>query len=89
MEEDYDAACARCEHVVLVDAAARAQLILALRHDKRASWPRGLALTRDFPELGLVAGDRVEPSATLPDVSMLETVATPVIVTFWRRSAES
>ena len=44
---------------------------------------RGRALTRDLQELGLRKGSRLEPSPSLPDVSMLEMMPLPLEVTFW------
>ena len=46
-----------------------------LSYDKRDEGARGRALLRPFPELGLEAGDRLEPHLELMDVGKFELVA--------------
>jgi hypothetical protein len=47
-------------------------------------------LVRPVAELGLLAGDRLEPSTFLPDVAAFDGLDTfPFPVLFWRRSAET
>jgi hypothetical protein len=58
-----------------------------LRWDKRAKG--GLKLATDVPELGLSAGDRLEPSDSCPDVGAVSGLAPPFTLTFWRDSEES
>eukprot|EP00969_Alexandrium_andersonii_P029448 1285462-Alexandrium_andersonii.AAC.1 len=87
--EDYDAACSRCETHVLVDAPLQALLANNLLYDKRRAGNRGRCLARGFPELGLLEGDRLEPSESLPDIGCFEQATTPIRVTFWRVSQES
>ena len=68
-DDDYFEACQRCEiHVLLRTADKHAQLALWLRFDQRDQGSHGLALERDFPELLLVRGDRLEPNPHLPNV---------------------
>jgi hypothetical protein len=89
-DADYDATCSRCELPVrLRDEAARQMVLRVLRPDKRTNGSQGLALASDLPSLGLVANDRLEPSAGLPDVHALDVVALPADVIFWRPSLES
>ena len=86
---DYNTGCRRCEVHVPLTHDTRAMIVDLLRFDKRASGSRGLALIRDVPELGLLAGDRLEPSRTLRNVSFLEDLELPATVTFWRCSEET
>ena len=47
----------------------------------------GRCLGRDLPELGLEEGDRLEPSAAMPDTHGFESICVfdpPIVVTFWR-----
>ena len=44
---------------------------------------RGRCLKKAFPDLGLVREARLEPSATLPDVAMFESMACPFTCTFY------
>ena len=81
----YEAACAQCERRVMVpNALVLAVVVGALEYDKRSKGSKGRALTRDLPALGLLLGDRVEPSPDLPDVGALERISTPAWVLFWR-----
>ena len=85
----YDEACAACEKRVVLETADQCKkLAAALWYDKRKSGNRGRCLRRAFPEWGLSAGDRLEPSAGLPNVGGLEHLNSgfPVEVVFWRRS---
>ena len=93
---DYEVACSSCEHKVLVDAADILDICRFLKYDKRDSRHRGnlgRCLTKDLPKFGLLAGDRLEPSANLRDVADLSTLCQlpgeSVELTFWRRSDES
>ena len=65
------------------------QVARCLKYDKKKQGSHGRALQRDFPALGLLAGDRVEPSPQLPNVALLEEVVTPAEVVFWRPSMET
>ena len=91
--EDYLAACLRCEVPVRLNARTRAICLERLRFDRRAGGSRGLSLTHPIPELGLRAGDRLEPSEHLPDVALLADAPLgadgylPVV--FWRTSEET
>ena len=69
-------------------------MVLARLHfDKRQDGAQGLALTSGIVELGLLTGDRLEPSRLLPDVSLLAEIdlshGRTITVIFWRRSNES
>ena len=83
--EGYAIACARCERRVhLPDVATRDLVVRALRYDKRSGGSNGRALAVDIPHLDLLAGDRLEPSESLRDVSLLDDVQTPIDILFWR-----
>ena len=61
-------------------------------YQKRRDNPRGRALQHDISALGLLQGDRLEPSQNLQDVADWDDVDQaefPVTVTFWRRGAET
>ena len=76
---DYDRACAACEvRVRVLDPGAKAILVGALFYDTRNNGAHGRALRVDVPQLGLLKGDRLEPSFSLADVSKLETLGLPM-----------
>ena len=87
---DYNAACERCERRVRIPTPAVQRLVSErLRYDKRSDGPKGRALTRDIPELGLAEDDRLEPSPELRDVGLFEDMTPPFTVTFWRCSLDT
>jgi hypothetical protein len=89
-EHDYDDACSACEVIVLVSTNVDLTLIFdRLRSDKSDNGSHGRVLTRDLPMLRLSAGDRLEPSASLPDVGLFQNASLPFEATFWRPSLET
>jgi hypothetical protein len=87
---EYDEACRRCEVLVTFRSQARKDLIMqSLRYDKRDGGSHGRALTQHIDVFSLKAGDRLEPSDALRDISKFEELHTPVTVVFWRPSEES
>ena len=93
-QDDYDAACGACEHyVTVVSQEMHHALSRILMYDNRddTRGAHGRALTVDFPALGLLRGDRLEPFELLQDVGlgfdMLDEF--PVQVLFWRPSSET
>ena len=80
----YDAACKKCEKHVVLDEEAYRSVRASLFYDKRKHGARGRALAVDVPELGLQAGDRLEPSATVQDVGAGFDLSNPGRATFWR-----
>ena len=87
---DYDRACAACEvRVRVLDPEAKAILVGALFYDTRNNGAHGRALRVDVPQLGLLKGDRLEPSFSLADVSKLETLGLPCDLLFWRPRSET
>ena len=70
VEVDFCASCAYCEIWFLVNADTH-KLRDSLVYDERkgTTSSKGLALAQDVPELQLVAGDRVGPTPSTPDVA--------------------
>ena len=89
--DEYDAACAAAE--IRCTIATREQhrsIVNALRYDKKKKGAAGRALTRPFPDLGLLQGDRLEPCDSLQDVGSFDNIkGFPVTVLFWRPSAQT
>lgn len=87
---DYHEACARCEHRVAIDESTHARLCACLLYDLRPDGARGRSLTRSFPSLGLLVGDRLEPSHELRDIAKFdEMTGFPRLVLFWRPATET
>ena len=77
---------------MVVDKTQHQRIVNVLSYDKRSSAgsSKGLALMRPVPELGLAAGDRIEPTQRVPDVSTIFHVkAFPAPIHFWRPSSET
>eukprot|EP00969_Alexandrium_andersonii_P083958 3704065-Alexandrium_andersonii.AAC.1 len=56
---DYEAACARCEHTVVLASEHDHQRVLrSLVWDKRRQGSHGRAVNKDFADLGIKKGDR-------------------------------
>ena len=86
----YEQACDFCEKIVTVpDMATKARIIGLLFYDKRRTGRRGRTLRADVPDLGLLGGDRLEPSSFLMDVSSFEELSPPFRVLFWRQDNEA
>jgi hypothetical protein len=91
-DEEYDAACSRCEVWVEITEALRREILPLLAYDRRRHGANGRALYRvtdTLSAIGLRAGDRLEPCETLQDVGLFESMALPARVLFWRQLAES
>ena len=88
--EQYNAACARCEHYVTVTSGVvnRLRGALAFEAGKRR---RGRILQEPVRVGGvqLEAGDRLEPSAAMILTCQFDSEDTPFSVCFWRASAET
>ena len=75
---------------VLVNAADHQALCELLREDRREKGGNGLALMADYGAKELERGDRLEPSAVLPDVfDFFNQKEFPFRAVFWRRSRET
>lgn len=48
----------------------------------------GRALTASVPALGLLAGDRLEPTASMPDVALFDSAPVPFEAVFWRATRD-
>lgn len=82
---DYESACQRCERVVNIDSQRLHAIVLgSLFGDKRSGGGRGRCLNRAVEELGLLPGDRLEPSHLLGNVGLFESLPIPSQVLFWR-----
>ena len=88
---NYFAACAACEIRVDASPTQVRALRMSLRYDKRDTGSRGRALEVSFPDLGLIAGDRLEPTHRMPDVgAAVDRNSTEnVSLVFWRRCFET
>eukprot|EP00969_Alexandrium_andersonii_P300733 13295026-Alexandrium_andersonii.AAC.1 len=74
----YDKACDDCEHKVVLNEAQRIKVRSNLIWDRRKRGSHGRALIKDIPELGLLKGDRVEPTDTMEDIAALDDAPTPL-----------
>ena len=92
-DDDYEQACARCEIRVEVTHALVPEINRLLHYDKRKDGALGRALQKDFPQCGLKMHDRLEPTASLPDVALFHKLCPKpgdkTTVLFWRRSHET
>ncbi len=81
--------CTLALRVFVADQRTQALIAGLLDYDRKRNGSRGRALTGDMPLLGLRAGDRLEPSLDLTDVSQFEKLVPPFLVLFWRPANES
>ena len=89
---DYEVACSRCEIVIdPLNENAWRKFRRLLFYDQRpgSGTAKGRALACDVPELGLLRGDRLEPSIDVPDVGQGFDETCPPRCTFWRTSEET
>ncbi len=88
-DDDYFTACTRCEQRVVIDRAMHGVLIHRLENDRRPYGNHGRCLSAAVESLGLLLGDRLEPSPWLPDVGDFESIDIfPFPLCFWRSSNE-
>ena len=90
-DADYDLACARAEISVRLSEADHTKVRSLLFWDKRPDGSHGRALAQSVPHLGLLAGDRVEPTTTMPDIGsgFDKPKSFPVQVLFWRPGSQT
>ena len=61
-----------------------------MQYDKRKQGNKGLTLIAPYPALGLLAGDRLEPTSEFDDIGVFCPLsAIPVWLLFWRSSDQS
>ena len=86
----YTAACDRCEVWVTISTIEAQQEVAGkFFYDKRTYGNRGRCLKEGVATLGLLPGDRLEPSAQVPDVGLFEELQLPITACFWRTSKET
>jgi hypothetical protein len=87
----YEQACEACEVKVTVNSRQEMSHIVGnLQYDKRRVGSSGRALISDVLRFHLCKGDRLEPSASVPDVAAVELCTDyPIELTFWRVANES
>lgn len=89
----YDAAARACEVEVLLGRESYTEVRKHLDIDRRPIGARGRALTQSIPALNLERGDRLEPSACLPNTARFDEMrpgeGERVRISFWRRSRET
>ena len=91
-DDDYNAACDRCEVVVMVGTEAqRATLVRYLRYDKPPKGAFGRAITKGLLvwEPPLRAMGPLEPDRSLREVGGLEEVALLAVIIFWRMANQT
>ena len=89
--DDYFAGCDACERRVVINSVNLLQYVVGnLEYDRRSGSNHGLCLTRGIDELGLLVGDRLEPSQRLQDVGdiLVTELEVPITLIFWRTSSE-
>ena len=87
--EEFNLACTACETYVTITQGIFARLRPRLAYFKQSKGPRGRALTEDFPDLGLLRGDRLEPFHGMERLELFDKQAKPFQALFWRRSCET
>ena len=88
--DEYWDACKKCELEVVVSESQHRDLCRALKFDRKSGGGRGRVLTSSFPRLGLLKGDRLEPTENLRNVEDLEAVNEfPITLKFWMQSEET
>jgi hypothetical protein len=92
-DEEYDAACSRCEVVwVEVTEALLREILPLLAYDRCRNGANGRALNRvrdTLNAIGLRAGDKLEPCEALHGVGLFKSMVLPTRVLVWHQLAES
>jgi len=86
--QEYVDACAACERTVVLDRSTIIALRPNLEFDRRSDGNRGRCLIKTVGPLGLMAGDRLEPTSDRLDVYGIDRENGGQFH-FWRRSAET
>ena len=91
--EAYEAAAATCELHVRLDPAAYSSVKRVLDFDVRKNGNRGRCLVADLPGLGLLKGDRLEPTPMFPNTADFDDARPAdgevLELCFWRKSKET
>ena len=66
--------------MTITDEDMQKEIYLAFAYRKKG---RGRCLQKHFPALGLRKGNRLEPTSSLPDVGLFESMTTPFVCTFF------
>jgi hypothetical protein len=87
---DYDEACNRAEHKVVLSREQHGVVKNSLVYNNDRNGPRGRALICDVPSLNLFKGDRLEPDRKVQDIGQVfdDVAVFPLPVTFWRQSPD-
>ena len=87
--QTFEDHCAKAEHVFQGTHAEWSAVVPFLYYDQRKDGNKGRCLAADVPELGLLVGDRLEPSDGCPNVGLSpEDIGSSTPMVFWRRMAE-
>eukprot|EP00972_Heterocapsa_arctica_P093460 13785154-Heterocapsa_arctica.AAC.2 len=93
-QADCEAACEMCEvEVVIPNRQHHARVRGLLAFDKKPNKGRGRVMEGDYLDLGLLKGDRLEPSSGCREIGVgFDAMAPgpyPITLVFWRRNAET
>ena len=72
-DANFEAAARECEIHLSITAEHHDQLCQHLKFDRRARGLAGCVMQDNYAPLGLQRGDRLEPSAELPDIGAFFT----------------
>ena len=81
-QDDYLEDVFRCKMVVLIATEHLRDLVFGALRYRKSFLGRGLR--KDVPPLGLIKGDRLEPTQTMPDVGLFQFMRPPFQAVFWR-----
>jgi hypothetical protein len=87
--DEHNEACSRCEIKLVLNKDQRTKVRAALVFDRRNHGNHGRCLVLDFDDLGLMKGDRLEPTPEMPDIMAFDTREPPVRCCFWRASTDT
>ena len=86
-EEDYEAACRKCEIKVRVETREDLKEFMRnVRWCKPTKGIGGRSVFRDFRvnNIDLKQGDRIEPSLEVPDIGQVQNLKVPSTLALWR-----
>jgi hypothetical protein len=88
-QKHYSAACANAEIWLTLTDRQILTIRPKLMYEKRQGHVRGRVLSRDLPALGLLKGDRLEPTAMYPDIANFTPEQAPRRTKFWRSANQT